>query len=315
MAFVAQGQDVRFSQFYANPLNLAPSFAGSTQGPRFILNFRDQWPKVPGNYVTYSFSADHYFSNFNSGMGVYFFSDNAGGGKLVTTNIGYAYSYKVKVTRDFYFQPGISAYYYSQTYDNSVSFADEFFNGQFVGSSLEVLSEEKVQHADFAISVLGYLENYWFGLNVDHLMNVSPVLRDDTRYTDMKISAFGGVKYHLRKRVRDKKDEFFHTAFNYTYQSSVHQLDIGAYYNRNPLVLGVWYRGIPVGNKFYSADALIYLLGVKYKDFVFTYSYDMTIGKLISSTGGSHEISIVYALGQSGNIRPKKHKAIPCPEF
>ena len=315
VVFITKGQDSHFSQFYANPLYLAPSFAGSSHGPRFVLNFRDQWPKVPGNFITYSFSADHYFSNFNSGMGIYFFSDNQGDGKLVTKNIGYAYSYKVKINRKFYFQPGITAYYHSKIIDSDLSFADEFFDGQFVGSSSEVIPDEKIQHADFAISVLGYLENYWFGVNVDHLMTVSPVLRSDNRYTDMKISVFGGYKYKLQKRVRDKKDEYFHFAFNYRYQSSIHQLDIGAYYNRNPIVLGLWYRGIPFGNEYFTSDALIYLFGVKYKDYIFSYSYDMTLGKLISTTGGSHEISIVYALGASGKIRPKKQRAIPCPEF
>lgn len=308
------GQDAHFSQFYANPLYLAPSFAGSTGGPRIVLNFRDQWPSVPGNYLTYSFSADHYFSEFNSGMGFYFLSDNAGGGKLVTTNIGYAYSYKVKINRDFYFQPGLTAYYHSRS-SGSVTFADQYSGGVYVGSSSEVLPAQKIQHADFAVSVLGYLENYWFGANIDHLMSISPVLSEDPRYASMKISVFGGIKYTLNKRIRDKKDEFFHAAINYRYQASVHQLDIGAYYNRSPIILGLWYRGIPFGNEYFAPDALIYLVGIKYKDYIFSYSYDMTLGKLISRTGGSHEISVVYSLGSGGKIRSKKHKAIPCPEF
>jgi type IX secretion system PorP/SprF family membrane protein len=248
-------------------------------------------------------------------MGVYFFSDNAGGGKQVTTNIGYAYSYKVKINREFMFQPGLSVYYHNRNINSNITFADQYSGGQFVGSSSEVLPNQKVQHADFAVSVLGYLENFWFGANVDHLMNLSPVLRSDFRYTDMKFSAFGGVKYSIKKRVRDKKDEFFHAAFNYRYQSSIHQLDLGAYYNRRPIILGLWYRGIPIVNEYTTADALIFLAGIKYNEYVFSYSYDMTLGKLISRTGGSHEISIIYSLGESDKVRPKKYKPIPCPEF
>lgn len=313
LLFGLKGQDIHFSQFYANPLYLAPSFAGSTSGTRAVLNFREHMPSVPGVFRTYGFSVDHFFSGFNSGMGVYFLSNNKGG-KLSTNNIGFTYSYKVKINRNFYFQPGLAAYYSSYQI-GEVSFADMYSGSQYIGATSEVLPEKKSQNADFAVSVLGYLENYWFGANVDHLMSLSPELRSDFRYTDMKISVFGGAKYSLRKRVRDNKDEYFHTAFNYWYQSSIHQFDIGFYYNRNPIVLGLWYRGIPLGNEYNTPAALIYLFGVRFNDFVFSYSYDMSIGKLISNTGGSHEISIIYGLGSSGKVKPKKHKAIPCPEF
>ena len=43
---VAQ-QDPQFTQFYANPLYLAPSFAGATKQHRAAGSFRDQWPGFP----------------------------------------------------------------------------------------------------------------------------------------------------------------------------------------------------------------------------------------------------------------------------
>jgi hypothetical protein len=59
------GQDPQFSQFYSNPLYLAPSFAGATGGSRLCANFRDQWIALPSTFITYSFSYDHYFEPFN----------------------------------------------------------------------------------------------------------------------------------------------------------------------------------------------------------------------------------------------------------
>ena len=47
-------QDVHFSQFYANPLYLNPAFAGSRICPRIITNFREQWPSVTGDFMSYS---------------------------------------------------------------------------------------------------------------------------------------------------------------------------------------------------------------------------------------------------------------------
>ena len=50
----ANAQDPTFTQFYANPLYLNPAFAGSNGCPRFALNYRNEWPQLTGNYVTYS---------------------------------------------------------------------------------------------------------------------------------------------------------------------------------------------------------------------------------------------------------------------
>ena len=81
------GQDPQFTQFYANPLYLAPSFAGATAGDRITMAYRNQWPElVSGVFVTYGFSYDHYFENFNSGVGVLITRDVAGTGDLGITN-------------------------------------------------------------------------------------------------------------------------------------------------------------------------------------------------------------------------------------
>jgi len=42
----ANGQDPQFTQFYANPLYLAPSFAGATQQDRITAVYRNQWPEL-----------------------------------------------------------------------------------------------------------------------------------------------------------------------------------------------------------------------------------------------------------------------------
>jgi type IX secretion system PorP/SprF family membrane protein len=317
MANWVGAQNAHFSQFYSNPLYLAPSFAGSSENSRFILNYREQWAKLPGHFTSYSFSADHYFNKYNSGMGLLFFTDQAGGGKMVTTNIAYQYSYKIRVTYDFYLQPGISAYYYSRSVNsNALNFADQFFNGEFVGTTSETLPADLVQHADFAFSMLGYTENFWGGFNLNHLMSLSPVLSLDPKYPDLYLSVYGGAKITTKWTVQNRNNETLHLAFNFRNQSKVNQLDIGGYYFKNPLYFGLWYRGLPIGNVYRTSDAIIFLLGVKYNQLVLNYSYDMSLGSLISTTGGSHEISIVYSLSNSDNIaRKKKYRKIPCPTF
>ena len=47
--------------------------------------------------MTYSFSYDHYFSNFNSGFGLLAYKDAAGTGQLGTFSVGVQYSYNFKI--------------------------------------------------------------------------------------------------------------------------------------------------------------------------------------------------------------------------
>jgi len=73
----AKAQDPQFTQFYANKLYLAPSFAGATQMDRVSTSYRNQWPSLPGVFVSYTFSYDHFFSNFHSGVGILIMRDVA----------------------------------------------------------------------------------------------------------------------------------------------------------------------------------------------------------------------------------------------
>ena len=73
-----KAQDPHFSQYYANPLYLNPAFAGTAVCPRMILNYRNQWPSISGNYVTYNASYDQHIDAINGGIGILVTTDTAG---------------------------------------------------------------------------------------------------------------------------------------------------------------------------------------------------------------------------------------------
>ncbi|MCB0784426.1 MAG: type IX secretion system membrane protein PorP/SprF, partial [Flavobacteriales bacterium] len=52
LAGVMSAQDAHFTQFYATPTYLNPAFAGTTLQTRFGAIYRDQWPSIPGSFVT-----------------------------------------------------------------------------------------------------------------------------------------------------------------------------------------------------------------------------------------------------------------------
>ena len=57
------------------------------------------------------------------------------------------------------------------------------------------------------------------------------------------------------------------------------------------------------------------MLGLYFKNFNVGYSYDFTISKVQSVSGGAHEISIVYEFSTRSSQKKKKYKLIPCPTF
>jgi type IX secretion system PorP/SprF family membrane protein len=309
------GQDPTFSQFYANALYLSPSFAGATEEYRFALNYRNQWPAVPGVFHTYSISFDKAMTSFNSGIGVLATYDVAGSGDLSTTNIGLLYSYDFNINKQWHIRPGVNFKFYYLGLD----IAKLVFNSQLTGSGVTPTITpppfNNVADVDFATSALVYNERAWAGFTLDHLLVPKTSFYGDNSTVPVKFNMYGGVQVLKKTRLMQKNQEILSVAMNYQRQGKYNQTDIGLYYYKEPLIFGLWYRGIPLITS-QAGDAIIGLIGIKTKQLHIGYSYDFTISNLISSTGGAHEISLVYefnnlSLGQ----QRKRIRAIPCPEF
>jgi type IX secretion system PorP/SprF family membrane protein len=309
------GQDPTFSQFYANKLYLAPSFAGATEEYRFGLNYRNQWPAVPGVFHTYSISFDKAMPSFNSGIGVLATYDVAGSGNLSTTNIGLLYSYDFSINKEWHIRPGVNFKFYYLGLD----LYKLIFNSQITGSgttpSITPPPFDNVADVDFATSVLVYNDRIWGGFTLDHLLKPKTSFYGDDATIPVKFNLFGGVQVLKKTRLRQKMQEVLSLAMNFQKQGKFYQSDLGIYYYKDPLIFGLWYRGIPFATS-QAGDAIIGLIGIKTNSLQIGYSYDFTISNLISSTSGAHEISLVFEFNNlSLGAQRKRIRAIPCPEF
>ena len=309
------GQDPTFSQFYANAMYLSPSFAGATAEYRFALNYRDQWPSIPGKFRTYSISFDKALPNFNSGIGILATYDVAGSGDLSTTNIGLLYSYDFNINKEWHIRPGVNFKFYYQGLD----IYKLVFNSQITGTgtspSVTPPPFNNVADVDFATSALVYNERIWAGFTFDHLLTPKTSFYNNDATVPVKVNFYGGAQILKKTRLRQKTQEVLSVAMNFQRQGKFYQSDIGLYFYKDPLIFGLWYRGIPFVTS-QAGDAVIGLIGIKTSQLHIGYSYDFTISNLISSTSGAHEISLVYefntlSLGQ----QRKRLRAIPCPEF
>jgi type IX secretion system PorP/SprF family membrane protein len=314
---LVQAQDPLFTQFYAAPVYLSPSLAGASGGSRIILNLRDQWPKLPGAYVTYALSVDHYLEKYKSGLGVLLLRDQAAGGLINTTDIGLNYNYNFNISRKWKLIPGIQVYYYSKNINyNKLVFSDQIFRDYTTPVSIEMgelSTTEPVRHLDVTSSMLAYSDNYWIGFTLDHMLSINSTLKAEGGYLPVRMSVYGGGKYFISGRMRSQKEESLTGAFNLMYQGKYKYLDLGAYYTRSPLQFGLWYRGIPIFSDNPNVGAITLQFGYKFNDITIGYSYDYTMSKLMTKTGGAHEVSFAY--GIKSDSKRKKMRAIPCPSL
>lgn len=303
-------QDPQFSQFYSNPLYLAPSFAGAAGGSRICLNARDQWLALPSTFMTYSFSYDHYFSKFNSGFGLLAYKDAAGTGELGTLSVGAQYSYNFKLTQTVYARPGLHFSYreHGVAWDKLI-FIDDVEHNEVTTDPNASLA--KTRDVDLALSALIYSNRVWGGITTDHLLMPNVSLYADKHRVPIKISVFGGIELVRKSRLLKPDEETMTFAYLFKKQGPYTQLDLGVYWYKNPFVLGLWYRGIPPFNS-QRGDAFIILGGYRTRNFNIGLSYDVTISNLIGHAVGSLEVSMSFKFAIP---RRSKKGEVPCPEF
>ena len=305
-------QDAQFSQFYSNPLYLAPSFAGGVDGSRLSANYRRQWWELGIPFQAYSFSYDHYFETFHSGVGFFMLSDLVGTSRLGSTQVSMMYSYDIEMFNVWHLRPGLSFSYLQHGFNGQLSFIGDIIKEETTGeTSYSEQAVDMTRDIDGGSSLLLYTNGLWIGGTVDHLLRPNISLYGDNVTIDYKTQIYGGWTFHKKGKLLKPSDETMTFAFLYKNQGTVQQLDVGVYWHSYPLVLGLWYRGIPPINSD-RGDAMVFLAGIKTHNFNIGYSYDFTISNLLPYTLGSHEISITYKF-----LLPEKKKrgAVPCPEF
>ena len=309
---IAYSQDPHFSQFYANPLYLNPAFAGTVVCPRMVLNYRNQWPSIPGTFVTYSASYDQHVDNLSGGLGLLFNSDKAGEGTITTNVISGMYSYRLQVSRFFSIKAGFQATYFQKSIDwTKLTFGDQIDPRYgFIYFTDETKPNELTKGAlDFSAGILGYSESIYGGIAVHHLTQPNEGFFSVSKLP-MRITAhFGGVidlEKHRRRRRID--DPILSPNILYMKQKDFEELNYGLYLNKYPLVGGIWFR-----QDFHNSDAFIALIGLQTSVVKIGYSYDVTVSKLSAVTGGAHEIS--FALLFESRPKKKRIRAINCPSF
>lgn len=304
-----RAQDPIYSQFYHSTLQLNPGLAGLSDGARFALNYRSQWPLVVDgstSYTTYTATYDQYFSKYSSGIGFMIQGDDAGGGLVGTTKLSLFYSYNLKVQEGLYLKSGIEAGVLQTRFAwDKFIFGDQLDPrfGSMTGGGItiptaEVQPEDDSKTSfDASFGMVLYSERFYFGAALKHLN------RPDISILGVNTDAFDGLplrwSFHGGYQFPISGDgSYIMPNLLYVRQGDFSQLNAGAHVSIGALFFGLWYR-----NAGQNADAVIASVGAKKGKFKVGYSYDYTISDLGIQNGGAHELSLIINLKEGINER------------
>lgn len=317
-------QDPEFTQFYANQLYLNPAFAGTSKCPRIVANYRNQWPAMKANFVTYSLAYDQYIDALGGGIGVLLVRDDAGQGILSTTRASLVYSKHLAINSNTSVNFGFEGGYHQKEFNPTGEvFGDQIssLNGVSSLQTLETLSNNpsdpgltgdpraqilSSRNVDFAAGALIYSKYFYAGAAGHHLTTPDEGFIGESRLP-LKLTGHLGAKIPIKGRLGGKtkgSETSISPNVLFRQQSAFQQLNLGLYVKKGALVTGLWYR---------NSDAFIVLLGIEQDQIRLGYSYDLTVSRLAGSTTGSHELSMQWQFP----CRPprKKLRAIQCPSF
>lgn len=300
-------QDPTFTQFYSNPLYLNPAFAGSHGCPRFAINYRNQWPNLSANYVTYAAAYDQYFKQIAGGFGVLATYDTQGANTINTAMLGLVYSYHLKVSRKFTLMFGARAAVYNKSLDwSKLTFGDMIDPRKgFIYATNDKPRGGNRFFFDASAGVVGFTKHFFFGFAAHHLNRPDESMILGKSRLPMRFTAHAGAEIPLGGKSKYSNTTSIMPNVIYQYQNGFQEINIGTYVKYGIFNAGFWFR---------NKDAFIVTAGINTGKFKVGYSYDVTVSKLNNrNSGGSHEVSL--GLNLSCTAKPKTFKQISCPSF
>jgi type IX secretion system PorP/SprF family membrane protein len=317
MPVLLKGQDMMYSQFYANPIFLNPALTGNSGCTKVNFQYRNQWPALQNAFVNYYASFDHYSESIKGGYGLLVNSEMEGNGAIRSNQVAGLYSYKLQASKKLTLAVGFQLAYLNRSLTglDDLVFGDQLdVNGDpdDLPATLEGISNgASKSNLDISFGLLaGYDERFYLGYAMHHVttpqIGLMPASNEElaARHT-----IHAGALFFIDDGLYSKEDVYLSPNVLYTQQGEFHQLNAGMYVAFPYIIFGTWFR-----HNFENPDAIIALIGIKQKKFKFGYTYDIGLFGEKPGISGAHELSVSYTFCVYKNKR-RKVRAIKCPTF
>lgn len=306
--FSLQSQDLIFSQFYNAPLHNNSAFAGTVTYPKFAASYRLQWPGIAKTYESYGLTYDQYFKSKNVGLGAVIVNDDQGDGTIRTNKFKGVFSYNLRFNVDWQLKFGVGAGYVQHQLDwDKLVFFDQLDiefgpldrNGNKNPTAEIRPSELSNGYFDMDMGILLYNPTYYVGASLFHLNGpsdgfISTPTDPSSGTLPILLSIQAGYQIVISRDNKRNPTTFISPNLLYATQSGFHQINVGAYLQKDAVFGGLWLR-----HTIENVDAWIVAAGVYFDNFKVAYSFDITSSALgLRNSGGSHEIGISMGLRQ-----------------
>ena len=324
----AFAQDLHFSQFMNSPLSTNPANTGfMPEGDyRMGINYRNQWASVMTiPYKTMSAFGDaQILQNRNEngwmGIGGLILRDVAGTGNLTSTKIYGSVAYHQMLNLGSLLSLGFNVGWANKRINTENLTFPSQWNGKFFDVKQTNLAPQldrtSVGYLDIQAG-LNYAyfpdENTYFNVGVSsmHVNRPRETFFDAKTGVDNRIAVRHTAFINGSFKLNDQWILNPNSYFSLQAKSSEWVIGANAHYNlsgdgQNILIGGVYYR---------SGDAVIPMVGLGYKDFYFTFTYDATVSTLKDYNGsrGAFEFSLIKQ-GVFDSYQGNRRQSM-CPSF
>src|SRR5688572_27360922 len=324
---VASAQDLHFSQFMNSPLVTNPANTGFIpEGDyRIGINYRNQWSSIMSvPYKTMSAFGDVQTLNNGDntgwlGVGGLILRDVAGSGNLTSTKIYGSVAYHQMINAGSLVSLGFNTGWANKQINvTNLKFPDQF-DGHFFDSHLPTsvaLAKNNINYLDMQVGM-----NYAYFPTDRMYLNAG----FSAMHVNRPRESFFNSQPGIDNRVPVRYTGFLNGSFMpndmviinpnvyFSMQAKSYEIvgGVNAHYNLSGdgekiLIGGLYYR---------YKDAIIPMIGLGFKDYTFTFSYDATMSTLknFNNSRGAFEFSLI----KQGVVDPYNgnKRQTMCPSF
>jgi type IX secretion system PorP/SprF family membrane protein len=315
-------QDIHFSQFFEAPLLRNPSLAGIYDGDiRVQAVYRDQWNSVTTAYKTISLNGEYKMPVGNANdfvtIGLQMLQDRAGTISWVSTHILPAVNYHKSLSneRTRYLSIGFMGGWVQKRFDRTKMTTNSMFDGLGDGE-MNLQPQYSYWDAAAGISYNAQLNsnpenNFYVGVAYHHFNRPkNSFYRDPRVEVTPKTDISGGIRFSVTE------GSYVTLQGNQTFQGPYQETMIGGMYGMK--------LGGDIEKPLYTVhggaflrvnDALIPVVKVDYTPFSFSFSYDVNISKLKTSSYGRGGFELGVSYVGFTNRDNSTLNAVVCPRF
>ena len=325
----AWGQDVYYSQAFANRQAQNPAWIGILDDYSGTLTFRNQFPQLAGTFETVQAGGEWRIPKpgLHQAVGVLIAQDRTGAVGYTRLQASAQYAYHTRLTRDVALSGGASLGYGRQRvgYDN-FTFGDQYgADGTYQGATAEQLAGNYPAQSFLLLGVgaVLYADNAWLSVAGQNLTQPDLGFRGQSRLP-LSVSVSAGYKLFVQRPVgtgvAERREISFVPTATYTRQGSSQRTEGGLYFIARPITLGALLRNIVGPGSAHAQQVAVAVAGVEFGDFRLGYAYDVGLSALAADLGGAHEITLTIRAFDKlesafRRLKRRAYPAAPCPSF